>query len=284
MRRTLRHLLVRQIERRSARYPESRLPAPLVVVAPHPDDEVLGCGELVRRKRAAGAPVRIVIVSDGSASHRRFIGAETLRMLRAQEALEAAARLGVGPEDVIRLDLPDGRLGEHVGEAAAALERIFQEYRPREVAFPHRWERTPDHVATWEATRRAVRGLRGVTLLEYGIWIWRVWPIVPLQGSRFLSQARNLAGEAVPALHLARAFNVRLAVERPDLKRHALAAHRTQVERPAEWPDWPVLSDVDGGLWLEALLGSAEYYRQTEVGEDRQPAAPVHRDSVAAGV
>ena len=284
MRRTLRHLLLRQIERRSARYAESRLAAPLVVVAPHPDDEVLGCGELVRRKRAAGAPVKIVIVSDGSTSHRRFIGAESLRMLRAQEALEAAARLGVGPEDVIRLDLPDGRLGEHIADAAAALARILEEHRPREVAFPHQWERTADHIATWEATRRAVRALRGVTLLEYGVWIWRVWPIVPLQGSRFLSRARHLAAEAVPALRLARAFNVRLPVERPDLKREALAAHRTQVERPAEWPDWPVLSDVDGGLWLDALLSGAEYFRQTEAGGSRRRTAPAHPDSVAARV
>ena len=70
-----------------------QLPAgPLLVIAPHPDDETLGCGGLIIRERLAGRLVRIVFLTDGSQSHRDHpsLTPTALAKLRKAEAVAAA--------------------------------------------------------------------------------------------------------------------------------------------------------------------------------------------------
>ncbi|RKJ98019.1 PIG-L family deacetylase, partial [Pseudoroseomonas wenyumeiae] len=72
-------------------------PGGLVVLAPHPDDESLGCGGLLAAAAQAGRAVAVVFVSDGGASHprsRRYPRL-ALRRLREAEALAALAALGL---------------------------------------------------------------------------------------------------------------------------------------------------------------------------------------------
>jgi LmbE family N-acetylglucosaminyl deacetylase len=259
-----RHLLKR-MQRRATVYSNARLTSPLVVVAPHPDDEVLGCGGLVQSKRAAGAPVSIVIVSDGASSHRKFIPAEELRKRRRLEAFEAAARLGVDESNVVLLGFPDGQLTEHLKDITAALADLFRKLQPAEIALPHRWEPPADHLAVYEAGRKAAAAsLLQTTILEYGVWIWRTWPVVPLPHSPSRMQAMELARATAPCLRLASAFNLYFPVEQSiGLKRDALDAHVTQVSRQVGHLEWPILSDVDDGAWLNAVLGPREYYRES---------------------
>src|SRR4029079_2768884 len=65
----------------------------LVVVAPHPDDESLGCGGLIAAATADGIPVRIVVVSDGAGSHPNSVAypPAPLRLLRGSQTLPRAA-------------------------------------------------------------------------------------------------------------------------------------------------------------------------------------------------
>ncbi|MDQ3548830.1 MAG: PIG-L family deacetylase, partial [Chloroflexota bacterium] len=82
---------------------------PTLVIAPHQDDESLGCGGAIALLSDAGMPVHVVFVSDGSGSHpasRRF-PAPALTTLREREALAALAILGVQPTSVTFLRLPD---------------------------------------------------------------------------------------------------------------------------------------------------------------------------------
>ena len=81
----------------------------LVVVAPHPDDESLGCGGLIAAATTDGIPVRIVVVSDGAGSHPNSVSypPARLRHLRESETLTAAAELGVAADAVAFLGLPD---------------------------------------------------------------------------------------------------------------------------------------------------------------------------------
>ncbi|TJV35830.1 MAG: PIG-L family deacetylase, partial [Mesorhizobium sp.] len=50
-----------------------------------------------------------------------------------------------------------------------------------------------------------------------------------------------------------------------DVKRHALAAHRSQMERPAGLDDWPILADIGGGDWLNRLLSEHEMFTRYEL-------------------
>ena len=86
--------------------------ARVVVVAPHPDDEVLACGGLLAMLSDCRHPVTVISVTDGDASHpgsRRW-PIQLLAQQRHAEALEALSRLGLKPLDYVRLSLPDGQV------------------------------------------------------------------------------------------------------------------------------------------------------------------------------
>ncbi|HEY9887365.1 MAG TPA: PIG-L family deacetylase, partial [Candidatus Obscuribacterales bacterium] len=84
--------------------------APVLVVAPHPDDETLGCGGAIAHLRSRGYPVRVLVVSDGTRSHPRSrqYPAPRLRQVREAETLAALALLQVEAADVTFWGLPDG--------------------------------------------------------------------------------------------------------------------------------------------------------------------------------
>jgi LmbE family N-acetylglucosaminyl deacetylase len=77
-----------------------------VIVAAHPDDEILGAGGTMAMLAAAGARLRLIAVTDGEASHP---GADPEAIARVRTAESAAARhvLGAGHIEVTRLHLPD---------------------------------------------------------------------------------------------------------------------------------------------------------------------------------
>lgn len=79
----------------------------VLVVAPHPDDETIGCGGAIARHTEAGDRVRVLVVTDGGGSRAGGIGRDEMRRLREVEADRAVRRLG--PADLVQLGLPEGR-------------------------------------------------------------------------------------------------------------------------------------------------------------------------------
>lgn len=123
-----------------------------VVVAPHPDDETIGCGGTIAAAVAAGCHVELVLCTDGEATiGSPYPPVETARRRRA-EAQAAATRLGVAA--VRPLGLPDGRLSAHLPALTAALERAIRTTRAEVVFAPWVLERHPDHRAVPAALAR----------------------------------------------------------------------------------------------------------------------------------
>ena len=83
--------------------------ASALVVAPHYDDEVLGCGGLVAQLAAAGAAVRVLFLSDGGAGAQEGETRDTYRQRRREESALAGEALGIAGSD--HLDLPRRRAG-----------------------------------------------------------------------------------------------------------------------------------------------------------------------------
>jgi hypothetical protein len=99
---------------------------PFIVIAPHPDDESLACGGLIAHACEQGLRAKVVIVSDGAGSHpnSKAYPPDRLSALREDEAKQAGAELGLRPEDMLFLRLPD-RFVPHEGEEAErAIEAI----------------------------------------------------------------------------------------------------------------------------------------------------------------
>ena len=99
---------------------------PTLVVAPHPDDESLGCGGALALLEAAGIPAHVLFVSDGTGSHvdSPSFPPARLRALREAEALAALARLGLAADRATFLRLPDTAVPQagHADFDAAATQ------------------------------------------------------------------------------------------------------------------------------------------------------------------
>jgi LmbE family N-acetylglucosaminyl deacetylase len=149
----------------------------IAVLAPHMDDEVIGCGGTLALHVAAGADVTVVFLTDGSQGSTDATPGEAVRLTatRKQEAERALRELGV--TKIVFLDGQDGGLGagpNHavIGGLRAALEAV----RPDIVYLPFFLEEHPDHRAASALLGRAVAG----TPLTFQCHAYEVWtPLFP---------------------------------------------------------------------------------------------------------
>ena len=140
----------------------------VVVVAAHPDDEVLGVGGTMAILAAAGVRLRLVAVTDGEGSHPSADPA-VIAKTREAESAEALARLGADGAEVIRLGFPDTGLAAHEQELSAVLAEQCAGFGM--CLAPWEADAHADHEAAGRAARRAAR-LAGVPVLTYPIWMW----------------------------------------------------------------------------------------------------------------
>lgn len=143
----------------------------VVIVAPHPDDEAIGAWALMRRLVRERACVEVVVVSDGGASHpasRRW-PADRLVRERRRETRRAMRGLGLTPNMIRFLDLPDGGLSAAARRTNRAIARALHRGRaPALVVAPQHADAHADHravAAAVTATRR-----RGERRIGYHVW------------------------------------------------------------------------------------------------------------------
>ena len=145
-----------------------------VVVAPHPDDEVLAVGGLMAELASLGRPVAVVAVTDGEGSHPGSTAWPRARLAhrRAGETEAALAALGVQAL-MMRLGLPDGGIAQHSDTLVDLLQHLLM---PGDVVFTTwRWDGHPDHEATALSTRAAATAL-GARVVEVPVWGWHWAP------------------------------------------------------------------------------------------------------------
>jgi LmbE family N-acetylglucosaminyl deacetylase/glycosyltransferase involved in cell wall biosynthesis len=130
----------------------------VLVLAPHPDDEVLGCGGLLLQLLDAGAAVRVLFLTDGSGAGEETEDPAGYAALRRREAAAVAELLGLAGSD--HLAVPDGALGEHLEAAAAAVRRALLSQRPDLLLVPSPLEASRDHRAAFAALHRLLAPLR----------------------------------------------------------------------------------------------------------------------------
>jgi len=204
--------------------PLASRPSRWVVVAPHPDDEVLGCGGLLALMARAGHEVVVVGVSDGEAA---FPGSAVwtptvLARRRRIERSQGLHRLGL-PDAALSLALPDGAVARHEAALEARLRELLRDGDTLLATW--RLDGHPDHEAAGRAAA-VVAAERGCRLWEYPVWMWH-WAApddarVPWGRMRRL----ELDGDAC------------------ERKVRAIAAHTSQLagvpseSREAVLPDW----------------------------------------------
>jgi LmbE family N-acetylglucosaminyl deacetylase len=187
-----------------------------VILAAHPDDEVLGAGGIVCLLAAAGARLRLIAVSDGEASHPGCRDAGALARRRARERAAALRELGAADAEVVRLGLPDTGLAGREDEIASAVRDLAGGF----AACLAPWEDDvhADHEVVGRAARQA-----GSPCYHYPVWMWH-W-----------------ARPADPRVPWHRAVRVPLPPAVADRKAAAIGCFGSQLE-PREDGAGPVLS------------------------------------------
>lgn len=152
-----------------------------LVVAPHPDDESLGCGGAIALLRLAEVEVIVAAISDGTMSHpnSKKFPPEKLRDLREREMIDALKILGVEKESVTFWRLPDRRLPNREDtDFQTAVERAgeyLRENEPQTILIPWRNDPHPDHKAVREIFDSANKSSENrFRILEYPIWLWEM--------------------------------------------------------------------------------------------------------------
>jgi LmbE family N-acetylglucosaminyl deacetylase len=180
--------------------------SPTLIVAPHPDDETLGAGGLIAQLRLQNIPVTVVAVSDGE---HAYAGTKDLGKIREREQQQALARLGVDPQRIRRLRLPDRELAAWEGSLEESLSALISP--GMHVVAPWPKDFHPDHEACGRAAER-VASKHGLRLTFYLFWTWHRGVPGMLNGSRLVS------------LHLTE--------QERRIKLYALEAHVSQFEHP----------------------------------------------------
>jgi len=138
--------------------------AGVLVVAAHPDDEILGAGGLIAEAERRGLPVEVVVATDGAASGEPGIAAR-----RSAES-SAAIRVLAPSARVVELGLPDGCTDEYRDQLRTGLvEVIAGRSSDTLLVAPWTGDGHRDHRVVGEEVAALADGRR---MLGYPIWMW----------------------------------------------------------------------------------------------------------------
>ncbi len=148
-----------------------------IVLAPHPDDETLGCGGAIALLRQRSIPVHVIILSDGTKSHpdSQTHPAPVLKALRETETYTALAQLGVTKEFVTFLNWPDTAVPHPAhpdfSTAVSQCAYYLRKYSPSLLFVPWQNDRHCDHRATWQIAQQCLEHLSNPPKqVVYAVW------------------------------------------------------------------------------------------------------------------
>ena len=183
---------------------------PLMVLAPHPDDESLGCGGLIAEVCKQGIDVWVCILTDGTGSHPKSASypADQLMALRESETYAATSALGLASGQVVFLRYLDGSALRRRKEFRQAVDRVgclVRNHNIRTICTTSRLDAHRDHKAA-NRLAKVVGKRAGCKVFSYPIWIWdlppRSWlPIRNVRGWRIDIAAHLTAKTAAIACH-----------------------------------------------------------------------------------
>jgi LmbE family N-acetylglucosaminyl deacetylase len=131
-----------------------------------------------------------------------------------------------------------------------------------DVYVPYGWEGHPDHRATHAIVLAALKSSgKAVTVYEYPIWLWRLWPWTATSTPAGWNAARRAGMFARSLLHLS--IDLRWLVRIGDVldrKRLAFEQHQSQVARMRDGRPWPSLYDVSNGEFVACFFRDYECF------------------------
>lgn len=214
-----------------------------LVIAPHPDDESIGCGGVAAMLARRGCSVRVMLATDGEATlGGRHPGATAAR--RRAEASVACRRLGATLDAC--LCLPDGRLEHCITSLAESLDAVISRVAPELILTPWLLDDHPDH-------RAILAALAQVPPRDIAIWGYEVHTPIPVP-DRIIDITKVLPRKrSALSAHTTAAIALDLDAIAALGRWRASGAHRDDAAAEAfltmPWPDLPMLVEVAHAAW-----------------------------------
>lgn len=171
----IRNLRCRLLQLKLGGKTEIALPESALIVAPHPDDETIGCGGLIARLCAEGQPPHVVVMTGGGGSLRGYSDMPESEIVRTRRnlTLNSAKELGLPESNIHFLDFVDGHIGDRPESEMRRLKDLIKQLKPDAIFVPHSGEGWPDHINT----RQIILNFQFPKVYEYCVWMWyyNVW-------------------------------------------------------------------------------------------------------------
>lgn len=136
-----------------------------LIIAAHPDDEVLGCGGTIARLSKAGHEVYIAILGEGITSRSDDPNHADASQIKALHANSKAVATHLGARDVFMFSLPDNRFDTiALLDVVKIIERLIDDLQPEVVFTQHGGDLNIDHLVTFRATLTATRPMAGTSV------------------------------------------------------------------------------------------------------------------------
>ncbi len=226
-----------------------------IVFSPHQDDETLGCGGTIAKKRRVGAEVKIVFMTDGCNASSTLTSKEELKSVRIAEAISAAAELGVKESNVLFLGYTDGSLRQFHAAAVEKIRNLLSSEQPQEIFIPYYKDGHGDHNETHRIVSAALEqsGIN-VTVYEYPVWFWNHWPWVKVGFSHYGAKAlKKSIRYSWPRL---RDFNCYVDIKEVlPVKQAAFDCYKSQED----------LDFFAEGTFIDLFWRNREYFRRYEI-------------------
>lgn len=158
------------------------VPKKILVFAPHPDDEVIGCGGSLLKKIAAGCEVTVVYMTSGEGT--------APASQRETEAARSCHFMGVSTHIFLRE--PDGFL-QRTPQVTEAVTAILKKENPHIVYVPHQHEKNADHAATHSIVHHCLFQANPEMVLAYEVW-------TPMQNYGLIVDITDVIEKKVEAL------------------------------------------------------------------------------------
>jgi LmbE family N-acetylglucosaminyl deacetylase len=137
----------------------------ILVIAAHPDDEVLGCGGTIARLAAEGASVTILILANGLTSRTDFDNAQESELLEIHHDRARRAGAILGAKEVLLAGFPDQKMDTiPLLDVIQRIESEINRVQPEIIFTHHGGDLNMDHVITFRATMTATRPMQGSTV------------------------------------------------------------------------------------------------------------------------
>ncbi len=144
----------------------------LLIIAPHPDDEILGCGGLIQYALKKNVRVDLIILTNGEASHSGCCEKKDISLNRKKLTYKAAQTIGLPQENIHKLSFKDGQVSVDDVQNYVQLYKLLNNIKPRQIFIPHQNEGWNDHVVVKSLIDSFIRENKQIAVYEYLVWSW----------------------------------------------------------------------------------------------------------------